>query len=433
MKCSLFRCLLILAFALLASGCTSPTQKISGNISRPSIVIGPVFDVLKIKTVRDEVRTVIDSEGLGHVIVASSDQDSVHHIMVDREGVISDEVIATSVESGSLDLAFDSAKRLHVLIGKQHLVKERGRWIPSAPTPWSRAGIKAEFATFVPGARELTWAVRIKGEEIDAPGRWDLFGFGGYGAGIVFPWHVGSTKLLLTTDTPHGQYNWVAIDPTGADDINNSRMVSDRKGNLHILYERARYALGYAASPHYAKVNADQLAGANNDTQGILPPKLRMSVVSGQPFNLMTYSGHYYGSQTAIAADPESSLALIMMGHSPGKLIKDGQMSEAIPLPISNFWNPHAVAAGNDRFHVIVIGEARDPWWGRGFPIFYLRLSNRQWSAPVELGLADAASFWGNIWGAVSIAGDGGNRTLVVWPKADGIVGRWLELTGYGS
>ena len=430
MKCSLFRCFFILVFTLLASGCATPTQKISGNFSRPNLIIGPVFDVLKIKTAQDSAKALIDGDGLGHVLVNSSEQESVHHVVVGREGVISDEIIATSASFGFKDAAFDSAGRLHVLFGRQHLVKERGGWSSSAPTPWSRAGIKAESATFVPGARELTWAVRVKGEEIDAPGRWDLFGFGGYGAGIVFPWHVGSTKLLLTTDTQHGQPGWIAIDPTDNSDIDNSILASDRHGNLHILYERARYAMGHVGSPHYARIRADQLVGTAHNAHDLAPSKSRLTAVSGQPFGLSTYRGYYYGTQTAIAADPENDLALIMMGHSPSKLIKGGQPSEPIDLPVRTFWNPQAVAAGNERFHTIVIGEARDPWWGKGFPVLYLTFSKGQWSAPVELGLADASSFWGMIWYAVSIAGNGGNRALVVWPMPDGIVGRWLELVG---
>lgn len=419
---------------MLALGCTAPrTQGTSKSFFPPKLNAGPTFSVLKIATVRDKVKAVIDAEGLGHVLVASSEQKAIHHILIDHKGVIADEVISTSVDPGIIDAAFDSAGHLHVLIGQQHLVKDRGIWQTSMPTPWGNAGVDAELATFAPGARELTWAVRVKGKAIGAPGRWDLFGFGGYGAGIIFPWHSDSTKLLLTRSTPEKQPSWIAIDPTDNSDISNARLAADRQGNLHILYERARYALGYAATAHYARVDADQLAGMTNDSQGLSQLRLRLSAVTGQPFHLISHSGHYYGSQTAIASDPDSSLALIMMGHAPSKLIKDGQASEAIPLPVSTFWDPQATPAGNERFHAIVLGEARDPWWGKGFPVLYILFSNRQWSAPVELGLADSSSFWGGIWEAVALAGDGSNRALVIWPKADGLMGRWLELTDTGK
>jgi hypothetical protein len=43
---------------------------------------------------------------------------------------------------------------------------------------------------------------------------------------------------------------------------------------------------------------------------------------------------------------------------------------------------------------------------------------------------ADRSSFWGEIWGAVALAGNGGKRALVRWPVADSFVGLCLELAG---
>jgi hypothetical protein len=35
---------------------------------------------------------------------------------------------------------------------------------------------------------------------------------------------------------------------------------------------------------------------------------------------------------------------------------------------------------------------------------------------------ADSSSFWGEIWGAMTLIGSGGIRALVIWPVADSLV-----------
>jgi hypothetical protein len=134
----------------------------------------------------------------------------------------------------------------------------------------------------------------------------------------------------------------------------------------------------------------------------------------------------------SIAVDPGSGAALVVKRDSDPEgieiytrrpksyVVRDKELSDSIPMPLSNIKKCSVASSGNDRFHAVVVGDG---------PIYYLNFSENVWSPPVALGIPNTSHwFFSHVVDAVEIASNGSRRAVVVWPTKEGIVGRWIEL-----
>jgi len=424
----------VVCFAWI-SGCTSPqVRELAEAAKPPHVSLGPIHELLHFETSLDRVRVVQDRSGLGHVIVASSKLEEVHYIVVGPEGVLEHEVIRSGIWPGNIDAAFDAPGLLHVLIDGEHWVKKDGRWSNAEHTPWKEAGFKKVLPNFVPGAQDLIWAFSVGGAELGAPSRWDWFGFGGFNAGIIWPWLTSASKLVIVPETDSKYTSWTVLDPQDELDADNVRIAADTNNTVHIVYDATRTLFVNDAHPRYAQFTVENKPGETmveaSQSSGIRDGKLLQSV-SGHAIEIAEGTGNSsgLGYQASMAADPVTGTVLVIKAHTASWVLSDNAWSKATLLPLQHFWEPRLTPAGNNRFRAVVIGEADNQWTGHGSPVLYLEFSQGAWSAPVVLGAADVASFWGNIWNAVQIGSNGGRETLVVWPVEEGIVARWIVLS----
>lgn len=416
--------LVLAAAALLCLGCaTREARQAARTAPAPGLRLGPVLELLSLHPPQAEVRIVVDALGRGHVIVASSATEAVHHLVVARDQVLERNILAPLQRSRSIDAAVDRVGTLHVLVGERYFVRAADeRWVSSEATPWHDSGLEATRPGFVPGATDLVWAFRIGGPESGAPRRWDWTGIlvGGPAAAVplVWAWPTYGSKLVVVQQKGSGPGAWNVLDHSDKSDSANCRYAASAQGMVHVAYDAARGGLLAESSPRYARFSV-------RDPEIPLdpPPGVRFRPIQGIPVEGLRRQGMSggFGSQTALSVDPETGTALILRAHDRSWLVRDGTWSDTgtVPFFASGPWEPRLCPAGEERFHALLLGGSR---------VFYLQYSERGWSAPVDLGSAHTTSFLGWFGATVQIGGDGHGRALAVWPVKRGLAGRWIEL-----
>lgn len=364
----------------------------------PQVRLGPTVSLLEAPTARDKVRAIAGSDGSIHVLVASTERREVVEVIVPLSAEVQRRVIRSQVSPSQIDVAFDARGRLHALIDAEHFVMEGGTWQRSDRTPWQSLASKPEVRRFVRGAPDLVWVFELSGTALDAPGRVEIHGFGGYAGAIFWPWLTHGRRTVLVADSPSGYGPWVVLEPQGKEDTAVIDAEADERGNVHLVYGRSRGGLMSETSHRYIKLGAELLrvGPGTSGTPDAPASSTQFRAVEGQPIdNRQEVPGRTSTGATLIPRP--AGLAL--------RLSLDGERT----------------------LHALTVGEARDQWWGKGFPIRYLAYSGGAWSGAIDAGLADVSSFWGYIWGALDIVSAGHGRAFLVWPTERAIVGRWVE------
>lgn len=243
-----------LLLPLLLTACVATPPRPAGEPL--AVELGPVIRLLEVPTSSERVRALIDDAGLAHVLVASPGDRTLRHVVVDAAGAIPlAEVVRSDVKPASLDAAFDAEGRLHVLAGTQHLVRDpAGQWSEAA-TPWAAAGLEAGTARFVAGVAPggpLLYAFDVSGKALGAPARWDVFGIGGYGAGIIWPWRTRGSRLAVVAEDG-GRYDaWSVVDLDDNEDVADWSVVATPDGRVHVVYDAQRNVLALQSLARYA-------------------------------------------------------------------------------------------------------------------------------------------------------------------------------------
>jgi hypothetical protein len=127
----------------------------------------------------------------------------------------------------------------------------------------------------------------------------------------------------------------------------------------------------------------------------------------------------------SVAVDPKTGTVLA----GTAWLLQDSHWQGALPGSSLIAGYGHVIAAGNNSFHAV--GIAHGAYYngaGNWYPaILYSRLSpERGWSQPVEVGTAyvQTNAYWTQE--STDIAATAEGRVFIVWPAAEGLVGRWV-------
>lgn len=399
----------VFALAAVVAGCATTGPPAEPLAPPAAVALGPVVTLLDVPPTTDRIRAVPAKDGSVHVLVASNGARVVWEIVIAPSGAVEQRrIVATDMAASNLDAAFDRQGRLHAVVDDAHFVCEQGVWRRSDRSPWEGLEVKASAVHFVANAPDLVWALSVPGKEIGAPGRWEVYGFGGYAAAIIWPWFTRGSRAVIVADTSEGFGPWIVIDPEGPMDTWVSDATADDAGNVYLAYRATREGMLPAASLHYLKLDADVLAGRDGvewQRPGVHASLQRLRAARG----------------TSLAAE------VAVRGESAYR-------PNFVPYPPHFFGG--AVASGfrlstsvSQRPRALVVAEAHDKWLGRGFPMQYVEFDDFRWSSPIEVGLADHAGgvLGGHIWHAFDLATTDGGRTFVVWPTAQGIVGRWID------
>lgn len=445
-------CLFLCILPLTIFGCQSisvlPTEDVTTQ-AIPYIHAGPLHVLLKMPTGLDKVKVLVDNTGLAHIFISSIRINEVHHVVLGPDGVIERELIKSSVDTLNLDAAFDRSGRLHVLIGNEHMIKQEGSWVAVERAPWKELGLTIKRPGFVAGARDLTWAFLIGGQEVGTPGRWDWFGIaGGYPPlGLIWPWHTQADKLMIVPEMAPTYTTWMVLEPESILDTDLWAFGADGQGAIHVAYEQSRpnVMVQYGEVSH-AKfvIEPDRTAPptASSDVTAPLRERRQLQAIPGGRAIGYNNKPTFIYPPVSIAIDPDSGTTLVVRRSGGfeeffqlreagprGFLVRDEEWSAAIPMAVSNVMKTSVAPSGNDRFHAVVVGERTNFWTDGDNPIYYLNLTSNVWSPPVTLGLANNSHwiFKGFV-DSVEVASNGSRRAVVVWPTKEGIVGRWIEV-----
>lgn len=403
------RRLWICCFALLLSACATTPKPV---LKPPEVSLGPVLSLLTAETGSDRVRLVADPSGSVQALIASSERDEVVQVTVREEGVSEPEIVLTNVSPQRLDGAFDRNGRLHALIGTRHMVLEGERWRPATDAPWEATGIAPSWAGFVPGAPGLVWAFVVAGADVGASLRVDIHGFGGGypAAGIIWPWFTRGSRLVLAaedhTDT------WNVLELPGRFDTFPLALASDPLGNLHVLYYRSLGGLLSAMDPRHARLHLRDLA-----PDASRHPQARQLRVRDRLLTLQSISGSLLPklpsssgiAPSNLAVDPQTGALLV----GTDLLILGDKYADELRGSLLQGGGLRTAPAGNNAFHAASGSR-------------YGLLTGFEWSDPLQLGVAEVASFLGSPWGACDLVSTGSGRAFATWPVPQGIVGRWI-------
>jgi hypothetical protein len=449
-------CLFLCILPLTIFGCQSisvlPTEDVTTQAT-PYIHAGPLHVLLKMPTGLDKVKVLVDNTGLAHIFISSKRINEVHHVVLGSDGVVERELVKnlSSLDTLNLDAAFDRSGQLHVLIGREHMTKQEGNWVTVERTPWKEEGLTIRRQpSFVAGARDLTWAFLIEGQEVGTSGRWDWFGVaGGYPPlGLFWPWHTQADKLIVVPEMAPTYTMWMVLEPESSLDTDFWAFGVNRQGAIQVVYEQSRTMpfLPPVTEVSHAKfvIEPDRLAlpTASSD---VTAPRWEHQQLQAIPGGRAIGSNNrptFIYPPVSIAIDPDSGATLVVRRSGGfeeffqlreagprGFLVRDEEWSAAIPMTVSNVMKTSVAPSGNDRFHAVVVGEPSNFLTGGDNPIYYLNLTSNVWSPPVTLGLANNSHWiFKDLVDSVEVASNGSRRAVVVWPTDEGIVGRWIEV-----
>lgn len=415
--------------ALWVAGCAMPPVPPPAPTAADRFKAGETIELLRVPTVRERVAVVTDAQGRAHVLVASTKLREVWHLVVDAQGVQARHLVRRDFSPDAVDAAFDREGRLHALTDADAWVLEDGEWRAEA-SPWQRAGLQATAPRFVPGTPDLVWAFHVDGRALGSQARVDWWGFGGYGAALLWPWPTTGKRAVIVARSGGSAAPWLAIEPDGKADTLHISAGSDRLGNLYVLYEKSSGGLmapGSACNFFGLRVAAHTLlaspppaaaaSAASSAARSVL-------AVAGLPVAQLEPRGNCADGVHAVAVDPDD-------GHvwfAQRRWLEGPQWQPTAPMPVASGWPGGLSAGGAGSFHVLRIGPSPNEWVGGRHPVYYLRWTVAGgWAAPLQVGVADVDSFWGYVWRAVAIAAAGPDRAFMVWPTPEGISGRWVE------
>ena len=203
---------------LLVACATTPPPELTGQEPAPKLSMGPPVELLAVKTVRDKVKAIAAQDGKVHVLIAATETRQVVEAVVLSNDVVQRRIVRSDVSPWRVDSAFDGQGRLHALVDSLHMVLEDGVWRESQQTPWHASGLTVSKPGFVRGGSNLIWIFQVDGSELNAPGRWEIFGMGGYGGAIVVPWFTRGLRTVVVAESSSGYGPWVEVEPAGKDD-----------------------------------------------------------------------------------------------------------------------------------------------------------------------------------------------------------------------
>jgi hypothetical protein len=403
-------CIVWLA-ALLAAVTGCATRGTAPTVPAPAaqVRIGPLIELAKFDTGSEGFKVVIDRDGSAHVVIAAGSTGRVLEVVVREDSVVERRTIpAKAPPQSPIDAAFDENGRLHLLVGDEHWVYDAQAWQPGSPPPWHVFGVPVSSPRFVRGAPHLIWSFDVDGNAIGTPGRIDWYGIGNAMGAIVWPWFSHGTRAALVAQTQGGFGPWVVFEPEGLSDTRLIGAAAEASGKVHAVYRHSRPGLGGAvgSGAAYLTVSEDRLSGVHLPAAGPSgaadPARLRIVSVLG---------GHWLDDAALVRLFPAS---WVCVEPSSGTALVGAQWLVRHLLWSDTLVWPHRADAfaagpgGEDTFHAAFLGEAFDPWWGKGGrPVRYVLLTDGRWSAPVDLGAAEVSAFWGSSWNAVDIASSG--------------------------
>jgi len=396
-------------------GCAvEPVRSVPGEVpgEAPAVRLGPLIALTSSPSRPGALAALIDPAGNAHVVAADTDAGTLVHVRVTPAG----DVLRQTVVVGSLDdrhvrmrAALDEQGRLHVLVNTAYWFEQGDTWLVSRETPWALAGIEARPLGLAAPGGGLTWLFVVDGEAVNAPGRWDWFGFGGPGAAIVFPWHVSSSKLVIAPGSGAPRGRWRLVDPEDSLDVRDAITSVDGQERLHVAYTVSRRGLLASGLPRYLRVSPPGAEAPPGDA-------LARASVIGEQIPVLDLTLDWMDG-AAMAADAPGERVMFVTESGLSVFREGARWRVPERLAAGRLDAPILAAAGTGAFHLIAVDEGG---------VAYRLFSQGRWSAPVALEGAARTKPADRFSTATGLGAVGG-RVFASWSTPSGVVGRWID------
>jgi len=396
---------------LWLAGCAvEPLRSVPGEA--PAVRLGPVMALTEDASRPAALAALVAPDGTAHVLVANADAGTLVHVRVMPDGrVLRQDVVIGDMGGPRVRLraALDAQGRVHLLVNAAYWREQGEGWQVSRETPWAIAGIEAQPLALADPAGGLTWLFVVDGEVVNAPGRWDWFGFGGPGAAIVFPWHVSSSKLVIAPARSASRGHWWLVDPEDNLDVLDAITSVDGLGRLHVAYTVSRSGILASGLPRYLSVPSPGGGDATGDP-------LARAALKGEQIPVLDLVPDWMRG-AAMATDGPGDM-IMFVTEAGLSVIRQG-VRWRLPerLSAGRLGAPALAAAGTEAFHLMADGEE-----GPAYRLF----SQGRWSAAVALEAAGHAApkDWPT---AVTALGARAGLAFASWSTPAGVSGRWID------
>jgi hypothetical protein len=408
-------------FLLLGACASGPKVEGVGSMPPPGVHRGNEITLLDSAT--EKVVSQMTPDGRVHLVAITAGNEA-YHVVVSAQGVERKERIGAKRYGYRDNLAItdDAQGRLHVALKDEHWILEKGAWRLAGGNACSLLARAGE---------SLGCVVDVSGSELGTRGQWgaSLIG-GGFGAGIIIPYRIRPSKLVLAkADGDDWSYRGV-LDfhlPYLVNLANNDgdTLAGDSSGTFHLIF-RAHEDRFY--DTRYGALTWEE--AATPDIEWRRPDGTAILLGNLNSVPARAGAGWFvpYGT-LALAVDPRTGTALFFARRSEsgfGKVtnaaveIHDGVFGRPAPLLVKDSSPKKLAPAGDEQFHALVAVRRS---------LFYMTYRADGWSAPAGIGEFGTPSLFLIGDSSIQLASDGRRQALAVWPKHEGaLVGRWIEL-----
>lgn len=406
------RLCMIGVFLLLGACASGPRVEDIGSVSPPGVRVGNEMVLLDSAT--EKVVSHMTPDGRVHLVAITARNDA-YHVVVAAQGVERKEQIGAGRYGYRDNLAItdDAQGRLHVALKDEHWILDKGAWRLAGGNACSllaRAG------------DSMACVVDVSGSELGTRAQWGVSLFGGQGAGILIPYRIRPSKLVLAKAVGddwsyRGVLDFHLSYLVNLANNDGDTLAGDDSGTFHLIFRAHEngYDTRYGTLT-LEEATAPDIEWRRPDGQAILLANLNSVPARPGP-------GWYvpYGT-LALAVDPRTGTALFFARSGlsdAGVAVRGGVFGQPVPLPLEALTQKKLAPAGDERFHAIVAVQRH---------LFYLAYREDGWSEPAALGESGTPSLFLIGDSSIQIASDGRRRALAIWPKREGdLVGRWIE------
>jgi hypothetical protein len=257
----------------------------------------------------------------------------------------------------------------------------------------------------VPGGPNVACLFELSAPDPRNKTRWDWFGWGGLGFGVIWPWPTQVTKVGIAERTPAGWVERGIVDRASNWDTVYTDAVANQAGDVEVVYRRGRFGLAEDSQLRYERFNAPGREAAPAPTVRVAalgPDDASWSLLGvsrGEWVALVGRSPDRLWGNPRIASDPEGRETLVLMVDHLGAVWMR-RIIRGVPEPAHLLLDEEGsrgvrglVTLGDGRL-IALLEEWRLGWWSN--PPSPLRLAeyrDGKWSAPIEVGATSTSAF----------------------------------------
>ncbi|HEX5676009.1 MAG TPA: hypothetical protein VFX83_11535, partial [Azonexus sp.] len=396
---------------LLLGACASDPKEEIGSMPPPGVHFGN--EIVLLDSATEKVVSRMTPDGRVHLIAITAGNDA-YHVVVSAQGVERRERIGDRRYGyyQNLAIADDAQGRLHVALKDEHWILDKGAW--------RLAGTQA-CALLARAGDALGCVTHVNGSELGTQAQWGASLIGGLGAGIIIPYRIRPSKLVLAQAVGDGWSYRSVLDHhlpylVNLETYDSGTLAGDATGTFHLLF---RAHEGKFSHVRYDTLTLEANAQADIEWRRPDEPAIPLGSVESAP----VWPGANWFvpfDMLALAVDPQTGKALFFARRSESGFgnwtdavvpVRGEAVGQPVALPLKRGKPKKLAPAGDEGFHALVAVDRN---------LLYLSYRDDRWSGPVKIGEFGTPSLFLIDNSSIQLASDGRRQALAIWPRKEG-------------